>query len=177
MRYYILKGEHTSRPFAFGLFYNKRTLKREVVLGASCQYEIGMPDQLDWNKLFGIAHVPFWKFLLPWKLINSHHEYSVRFGWRYNTEKEAIEIGSYAYVNGKRMQESIIFLRTGQPYILSLVRQGNLYEFRITTQTGRKLTEQSIEYNCPYKWGYYLKFYFGGNQPAPHRIQALIKRR
>ena len=66
--------------------FTERIMK-VVTFYPSTKYDLRSNDQLDWNKLFGIAFFP------------GKHKTSYRFGWRYNIETQMMELGAYSYID------------------------------------------------------------------------------
>ena len=60
-------------------------------------------DHLDVNKLFGMSY-------------GFHHKNSARFGWRWDLEKNLVEILGYTYVNGVRSHRHICFVHPWMKY-------------------------------------------------------------
>lgn len=122
----------------------------------SCQYQLDEPDQLDWNKLFGIGFFP------------GHHVASYRFAWRWLEAMGKIELAAYWYQNGKRHWFPITTVKLMEPIELKIQYQAGNIEFK--TSTGNSFVTSG-------KWpwiGYKLGLYFGGNKTAPHDIKIQI---
>lgn len=139
------------------LLFDCQRIAANVIFTNSCRYDIGRADQGDINKLFGIGYFP------------SHHRNSVRFGWRYIIEMDAMEIMAYWYSNGQRKWEHICFcvMEKEHLFMLNMTEKGHLLHVyndvvQIGTYTVKDVPQQAI--------GYLLRPYFGGNQKAPHDI-------
>lgn len=137
-------------------------LTARVEFTDSCRYDIG-EEQLDVNKLFGIGYFP------------GHHNNSVRFGWRYDKEQDAIEILSYFYNNKKRDFCSMGWVQIGFPaYYTIFIRENEHILTIATTIRFDEIAEVSVPVKAK-KVGYLLRPYFGGNKKAPHDIEIKIE--
>lgn len=154
--YTIRKGKHRAWPFRFGLYLSKKKIRFRVVFDMSCKYQLPGEDQGDINKLFGIGYFP------------DHHKESARFGWRYNEDINKIELFAYCYVNGKRITELITTVPFHQSHVLEIEITDHLYYFNVYKDSFKATFVTT--HNHTRKWGFPLGVYFGGNQPAPHKI-------
>lgn len=131
----------------------------------SCAYDIDEESCV--NKLFGFSFGIF-----------GVHKNSVRFGWTYNTELNAIFIWKYVYINGKLTKEKVFSCNIGEKHAYDIdawryhVKENKQYVFDIRFKIdGKKVAEAEIESN---KWfALTLGPYFGGHTRAPHRIEIL----
>lgn len=140
MWYRIKKGRHTSCSFP-KLIWDKNSMDVEVMFTDSCRYLTSdSRNQEDWNKLIGYSR-------------GFHHKNSVRVGWRWNHEKEVIELAEYRYINGKRTYSLI----------------GETVPYKYTS-----LSIYIHKGKFP-KWGYVLWPYFGGNERVPQDISIYIR--
>lgn len=156
----IKKGTHA--PFRFPeLLFDQQRLAAKVVFTRTCAYDIGIKDQADINKLFGIGYFP------------SHHKNSVRFGWRYVIELDAIEVMAYWYSKGERKSNHICFvsLEKEHLYILNIMEVGHILD---VYDNAKKIGNFVIGDVPGRSIGYLLRPYFGGNQTAPHDIEIKI---
>jgi hypothetical protein len=161
----IKKGYHYSNliykiPF---LHLFKKTIKHTLYFNENVIYELNNGDQMDINKLFGIS-------------FGFHHKNSARFGWRWNTEKNKIEILAYIYVDGKRINEwdEDTLIAELEPYEvceMKIKKENNYYIFNIYSDSTKKNYIKKLKCGKGKFWGYYLFPYFGGNQVAPHDIE------
>lgn len=160
----IKKGTHSSFKFP-SLVLDETKIAYKVRFTPSCRYDIGIADQLDINKLFGIGYFPH------------HHKNSMRFGWRYLPHMDAIEALGYYYVNGQRMHEHVAFLRIDGNYtfIMHILVDGHL--LTILDDDMKYVAGDLVINRLKGKnMGYALHPYFGGNQTAPHDIQIEMKK-
>lgn len=92
MKKTILKNTHyaigLSAFSAMGLMMTDTsyTISRRVKFNSNCAYDLGNEDQKDWNKVFGICFG-----------VRGIHKNSLRFGWRWNTMKQKIELCTIVY--------------------------------------------------------------------------------
>lgn len=154
----IKKGTHA--PFRLPKFLmGEHRLAANIIFTSSCRYDIGLADQADINKLFGIGYFPF------------HHKNSVRFGWRYIIDKDVIEIMAYWYVDGERKWEHVCYCSIDKEYMFMLVMNDKghvLLVYDENTQLGN-FTITGVKKTLI---AYLLRLYFGGNQVAPHDIKV-----
>ena len=160
----IKKGTHA--PFRFpkiipGMYHR---YDYDIIFTKSCRYNLQNEDQLDVNKLFGIGYFP------------SHHKNSVRFGWRYDLNKEKIEILSYYYKDKKRSFDHLCFVDIGDLYSFSLTITDKYHELIVASKYPTNYPEYyKVEIPViPKSIGYLLRPYFGGNQKAPQDITIKI---
>lgn len=133
-----------------------------IVFTESCRYNLNNGDQADINKLVGIGYFP------------SHHTNSVRFGWRYVTDLDAMEIMAYWYSNKERKWDHVCFvsLEKEYQYILNITEKFHM----LSVYDGTNLVgDFEIEDVKPKSFGYLLRPYFGGNQKAPHDMTVKIR--
>jgi hypothetical protein len=155
----ILKGWHYALLDIPWPFISKDTIRRKVTFTESCRYNLGDDDQLDWNKLFGLSLGGF------------HHDNSVRYGWRYNPSTDLIEVAAYYYIDGVRNSKKIFHFEIGEEYEMVITVTEHKYIFHVP---GKGLIT-SVNKNKTAKWGYELGLFFGGNKPAPHKIEVTFK--
>jgi len=161
-KFVIRQGSHRALPLSFGIYFGKKVMSRKVTFHEDCRYDLQGEDQKDWNKLFGIGYL--------WSI----HKDSARFGWRYNKDKDRIELSAYAYVNGERIMEYIGDVEIGIEAELSLTIFSDSYNFYFEQQeysdlvTIHKASNKFISYKCG--------LYFGGNQTAPHAMSVTINK-
>jgi hypothetical protein len=106
----------------------------------NCKYDLGDVDQQDWNKLVGFSR-------------GYHRKNSVRIVWRWNVEKQKMEIAHYWYKDGVRSWGDI-----------KEIELGKVYKEKLEIEKGK----------YP-KWGYMLWPYFGGNKKAPHDMSLKLE--
>lgn len=160
MVYTIKKGKHRACPPMIGLFYDKKVMSRRVTFDRSCAYTLPGEDQEDINKLFGIGYFP------------SHHTDSARFGWRYNPSTDKIEILAYCYVNSERLIYPLASFDFNKEYTLELQINDDTYSFYVQTNFAK--FGFAIPKTHKKVFGFPLGLYFGGNNPAPHKMKIKI---
>ena len=162
----IKKNTHYARPLQLlkkllGIHICKsRKMSCEVSFTESCRYNVGK-DQSDINKLFGFS-------------IGMHHKNSVRVGWRYVPSADLIEIVSYVYRNGERLQEqNIDFVQFNNKvnYTIELRNDGAVY----FCAGKRWRVGEFIRTKGRFFLSYPLSLYFGGNCYAPHDMNINYK--
>lgn len=160
--YTVHKGRHRAWPFRFGLYLSKKKIRFRVAFDNSCRYQLPGEDQQDINKLFGLGYFP------------NHHKESARFGWVYNPDINKIELYAYCYVNGKRITDQITTVPLHQSFVLELNISATAYSFTVFKESFQASTH--IQHSNKRKWSFPLGVYFGGNQPAPHKITIEMKK-
>jgi hypothetical protein len=163
MIYSISRGKHTSRPFRFGLYVNKRDITYDVTFFDSCKYNLNSDDQYDTNKLFGIGYFPH------------HHSNSARYGWRYNPLTDLIELMAYCYDNGIRTITKICDCKVNEPYRLSIQIEAGRYVF-IVGRGSMFIAQFPVPKSKNFKFGYKLGVYFGGNMTAPNDMAVMLNK-
>lgn len=144
-----------------------KEMKRTVRFDSSCYYAFNDEDQYDINKLFGFSE-------------GLHHQNSARFGWRCNPNKRSIEIHTYVYRDGVRVNvNGPLSLITEVPlnttFYASIQCNKEFYIFRVVY--GKFVSAMAIgRSDKAYKFGYYLYPYFGGNKTAPHDMVLEISK-
>lgn len=136
--YTVKKGHHYS-GFRFVPFIRMKELSAYVCFTDSCRYhteDVQLREQI--NKLFGFGSI-------------FHHRKSFRIGWRYNPNKDLIELYEYFYVKGERYYQKIDSMRIGQT---------------------KKLKVKSKKYIW---FGVNLWPYFGGKAKAPKNITVKME--
>jgi hypothetical protein len=150
--YSIKKGKHYSRPIRLGFWWGRDRFQWHVLFLPDCRYSIEGEDMADINKLIGVGYLP------------SHHKNSARFGWRYDSDKDKIELFAYCYVSGVRIYQYMCDISIGSRTRISLTIEDNKYVFEVGN------FETSVLHNNKHKFQYLLRPYFGGNKTAPHNI-------
>lgn len=160
----IRKGTHRSVNSWFPRFHiNRKNIGYMATFKSGARYDLVDVDQLDINKLFGISY-------------GMHHNNSARFGWRWNLEREMIEILAYVYVDGVRVTQDqadlhVCFVFPGIPYNYEIALAGDYYMFTINSKTFSDTKVVKIKHNGNLTWwGYKLFPYFGGNEGAPETV-------
>lgn len=156
------------------LWFNKRELVRYVKFDFSAKYELPGEDGSDVNKLFGIGYL--------W-----NGKESARYGWRWDNETEKVVLFAFYHKAGMKDSQNVMgemdfvklySLERNTWYRLSIYITEYKYIFRISSRNdvicfNEKMVDKSHKKN----WGYYLGFFFGGNQKAPHDISIEMKKK
>ena len=165
MIFRIPSGKHRARPWSFGLWWRKSSFAWVVKFDESCRYDLGNDDQGDTNKLIGIGFLPH------------HHKNSARFGWRYDTRLQQIELLAYCYVDGRRVIQNICFVDVGKEYRIKIQVLGNCYYFDVYEPGSiNALGVVFIDHYHSRKLKYRLGCYFGGQATAPHEMKIQIEK-
>jgi hypothetical protein len=160
MIFTIEKGKHSSDQWVHKLLnWKGKAFHYLVCFEDNCQYDIGMPDQLDVNKLIGFS------------LSSNHHDNSVRFGWR--SHGDNIVIYSYSYTQGSRIVKEIGSVKLGEEFVVYLRQEGKDFVYGFHTQNA-KPREFRLKMPDNVRPTYMLWPYFGGNQTAPHRMKISL---
>lgn len=160
--YTISKGKHAAKPRMWAVWRNKKSLAYRVTFDLNCKYNLGLPDQLDVNKLFGIGYL--------WH----HHKDSARFGWRYNPDKNRIELFAYCYRSGNRVIEYMTDVDFNRSYDLTIAVHFDSYLFTVRKDGG--VFTKEVKHYHEKKIGYALDVYFGGNQTCPHQMNIYLRK-
>jgi len=168
--YLIKKGSHYSifknsilKPRIFHICDNENVhwLKFTAKI-KNCVYAINHQDQI--NKLLGYS----------FHLFKHHHKNSIRIGWRYIPHKRKVDILAYWYENGERKYLSLaqIDVKTTADEVVFNIEM-------CTTQTQHIIIVnddicQIPISTPPFKYGWILAPYFGGETAAPHDIECRL---
>ena len=159
----ILKGTHRAIQSWYPRFHiNRKHIGYKGTFYSGAKYDHGDIDQLDINKLFGISY-------------GMHHKNSARFGWRWDLEKQMIEILAYVYVDGVRITEGvadlhIAYIHPGLSYEYDIVVDKEYYTFTLNS-TLFDIKTVKIKHDMKLSWwGYKLFPYFGGNEKAQSTV-------
>lgn len=171
----IFKGMHRPlfklpafiSPFGITMSYISHSVVRKVKFYENCAYNIG-EKQSDWNKVFG--------FCLG---ISGIHENSVRFGWRYNIQKNCIELGRLIYNNCTPEREYLegCDVQFGEEVKLELQFewQGDFLDIKFLVNDNVVYCTHIIE--CVSSLFYFgCSLYFGGKTKAPHKMKVRMRR-
>ena len=138
----------------------KQSFDIQVQFDESAQYTSQNPDnQLDVNKLWGVSDCG-----------TTHSKNSIRFGWRWDLDKEQIEVLMYRRQNSEFLFKSLGYTNPGDLNYLSLNITPDSYVMTLNGVTDSM--SRSCDTPCS---RYYLYPYFGGTEKAPHDVTILIK--
>lgn len=162
MIFKIKKGKHYSNKLFYKLFHlfnTEQRIKFIVKFDKSSYYDLGNPNQLDINKLFGFSS-------------GLHHRNSARFGWN-SISEDYVAIYSYCYINGVRHTNFITTLNVGSEYKMSIKDNQTSYLFTIIDSEYNIIQDMVKKGETP-NFGYNLWPYFGGDEKAPHDIKISL---
>jgi hypothetical protein len=154
--YLIKEGNHSSVVAANMVVDNQLSFLARF--DSSAIYTTRKPEnQASVNKLLGFSDCS-----------SHHHENSARFGWRWY--KNNLEIFAYVYANGKRKFKKIGNAQIGKTHQYTLKNTEDAYVFLFR---GQRLV---MKKQCRTTKNYRFKLfpYFGGPEPAPHKIKIDI---
>lgn len=162
----IEAGDHESLPKRkVGVLFSPGEVSATVTFDSSCIYDVG-PDEQDWNKVIGLGFVGS-KDQDITVGTPPHQIDGARVGWRWNPKRGRIDLGAYVYVEGKRIDFKVAETALNMPTKLTIKID---YERKLYQILGGKPIAFTHNKTFAYKTG----LYFGGNQPAPHRIRVKI---
>lgn len=133
------------------LLIKPKLLAYRVGFTESCRYDLGVRDQGDINKLFGVGYFP------------SHHDNSVRVGWNYDIVSGKINVFAYWYAEGICNWQYLRSVEIGLPYYFKMFIDGDNHRLDIAGRV------YNVSVNST-QVAYLLRPYFGGNKKAPHDI-------
>ena len=173
MKEYIIKEGNHYCLHPIKIHYGVKRVIADFVLTDSCIYDLGTPDQFDFNKLVGLG----WGWF--------HHKNSYRIGTRYDVVSKRFELSHYSYNNKKRIFPVMCSVEPNQQVrsIMSFSRSSNtiwnkiiVFEKQDNVVIEKVIYDSGINFdftNVP-KWGFVLYPYQGGNCPAQHRMKHLL---
>lgn len=165
------KNRHYCFPFPFPWIKLGKIIKmrRVIKFDDSIKYKLPEEDQNDVNKLFGCS-------------CGFHQVNSDRIGFRYNIQKDKVELVLYSYIDETRIPtRSICFVDINEEVVVELIINLENKETRSVKATVKRSNGDIYEtgFNnkkCSWSWlKYTLGGYFGGNQTAPHNIKVWQK--
>lgn len=133
----------------------------------SCKYEL-TENKTQVNKLVGISLLPH------------HHFNSIRIGWRWDKDKQQIELLSYKYFNKSRSYKHICYVSLNEDHTIKISAKLSInklfwnYDVFVNNYLfdtdvciiDNQISKIPIMYEClPY---------FGGQVPAPHDISIKL---
>ncbi|GAB3942033.1 hypothetical protein GCM10028805_06140 [Spirosoma harenae] len=163
----IEAGEHEPNPKRkVGLLISPSEVSAVVTFDSSCIYDIGNADADDWNKVIGLGFVGSKDQSLDG--VPPHQVDGARVGWRWNKQRQRIDLGAYIYVEGKRIDFKVAetTINTPTKMVIKIDYTRKLYQV---------LGGQTVPFTHDKSFAYNTGLYFGGNQPAPHKIRVKIE--
>ncbi|GAB3687363.1 hypothetical protein GCM10027592_00790 [Spirosoma flavus] len=160
-------GEHEPNPKRkVGITIAPTEITATVTFDSSCIYDIGQADADDWNKVIGIGFVGS-KDQDITTGVPPHQVDGARVGWRWNPTRKRIDLGAYVYVGGVRTDFKVAEAAINTPTKMTIKID---YDRKVYQILGGK----TIPFTHNKTFGYNTGLYFGGNQPAPHKIRVKI---
>jgi hypothetical protein len=196
MKAVIKKGQHKSNEW-YRLFFGNK-IERVYKFTKNSIYNLSDEDQKDWNKLFGFTSgiLPKFKVFFNtderikycdfkirlgkwyWCVFMPYHWDSARFGWRYNTVSNRIELDAYVYDNGYRKFNNKFYSTVLDNNLIMSIEKNKLfsnsYLFKIVSETGFAVWKEEIKVKNVNNIGITLPLFFGGNEVAPNKIEIIV---
>ena len=156
----IQKGQHRPDLVTIRPQIGRRVLSYYVEFTESCIYYLPPEDEGDLNKLPGIAQ-------------GYHRWNSIRPGWRWNRNLQAIELFAYAYRGGENLYTESLIQNDNNRYKIGNIGIGQKERIDVFVKDGHYLVaalgnEVSADRNNWPNVGYITGHYFGGDNPAQH---------
>lgn len=162
----IEAGEHEPNPKRkVGLLVSPHEVSATVTFDSSCIYDLGTADADDWNKVIGLGFVGSKDQSLAG--VPPHQVDGARVGWRWNKQRNCIDLGAYIYVEGKRIDFKVAETTINTPTKLTIKIDYDRKMYQV-------LGGQAVPFTHDKSFAYNTGLYFGGNQVAPHRIRVKI---
>lgn len=160
-------GDHEPLPKRkVGVVIGPTELVATVTFDSTCIYDVGVVDEQDWNKVIGLGFVGS-KDQDITSGVPPHQVDGVRIGWRWNPQRKRIDLGAYVYVAGQRTDFKVAETLINQPTRMTIKIDYNRKLYQV-------LGGQPIPFTHDKTFAYKTGLYFGGNQPAPHKIRVKI---
>ena len=182
-KFTVKKGRHFSLPFTVDRALRSDTYSWIVQLDKSMRYDLkDKTEQKDWNKLLGLKDKYFRS------MFNT-----VMLAWRYNIERDKVELGPYVHNKGKRLLPNEIFtFKTNKNYhnggslsvdswdkiLVELKYSKESYTMSLYSLNGNKENQEIASWVFPFQktttkpW--YINHWFGGTLKAPSTIKMYI---
>lgn len=162
----IEAGEHEPNPKRkVGLLISPSEVSATVTFDSSCIYDLGIADEADWNKVIGLGFVGSKDQDLGG--VPPHQVDGARVGWRWNKQRNCIDLGAYIYVEGKRIDFKVAETTINTPTKMTIKIDYDRKLYQV-------LGGQAVPFTHNKTFAYNTGLYFGGNQVAPHRIRVKI---
>lgn len=175
--YTIPAGQQHMKNRVPGIFVGK-SMRRRVKFNKSAIYKsIDPVNQWDVNKLFGFTD----GFLTKYDGKKKEYRFanSARFGWDYRDG--LLRLYAYVYVNGERTVKELSVIHFDKEYECTIAPIGKEYVFAIRPIDPAEDEPAATVDHVPrgakasVVWGFYLFFFFGGNELAPHDITVQME--
>lgn len=163
----IEAGDHEPMPKRkVGIVIAPGEISATVTFDSSCIYDTDVIDSQDWNKVIGLGFVGSQNQDITTG-VPPHQVDGVRVGWRWNPQRGRIDLGAYAYVEGKRIDFKVAETGINVPtrMVIKIDYDRKLYQV---------LGGKTIPFTHNKTFAYKTGLYFGGSYPAPHRVRVKI---
>lgn len=144
----------------------KQSLKETYYFTEDSKYILSEEDQLDWNKLTGIASLPF-----------NPQKRSVMCGWRYNPTTELFEVAPYYHGDDGKPHhlgpEFWFAVPPLQQFTVEIVPLPITKKFRFAI-TSSDTTRQELLPVRPSLISRRIAAWFGGTSPAPSKVSFVL---
>ena len=156
MKYTCFKGTHWFLPVIPRFYWNKKQFEWIINFDSSCDYYFDENGKYDINKAIGVS-----QYLNPRKN-------SIRFGWRFNTETELIEISCFKEIN-----------YTFEINVIKSVERNKDINLKAQLYKGLAILSVDDEMyitasNLYSKLLIRTNPYFGGTEVSPHKMKISI---
>ncbi len=151
--YKLLQGKHYSRH-GFKLFFSAKPLLFQALFSTNCLYQDPQnPGQINklWGRSFGL-----------------HTKNPARIGWR--GCNGTLELFAYLHQNGKIFYEKMGECELREWITFRIEKRKSTIEIEIKGKETRVYSFDDLP-----QWGYQLYPYFGGQLPAPHQMEIIVK--
>ena len=155
----IKKGEHYSVMQVDPLYGGG--IKMSAKFNRSVIYNLQNENQGDWNKLIGFSEDV------------RIHKNSVRISWRWNLERDYVELGYYCYVNGEIFKGIMYWVDIDEPFQFMIRDDQEKQNYIIDINGTYEIVFHGRIFDEKKFWSYP---YFGGQEVAPHDIKIMFGR-
>lgn len=167
MTFTINKGKHRASPLYwlrwFPFLFAPKKIIRTVRFDFNCKYNLNDDDQFDVNKLFGVS--------FGWV-----HKESARFGWRFDPKSNLFHLYAYYYIKGIPEFKLIASCVATKKYTCILAIENSYYCFYVLNEKDQQVAVEPIHNFHSRKFAFLLGPFFGGNNPAPHKMTLEINK-
>jgi hypothetical protein len=150
-------GQHQPQAYhGYGLINNPQGISSSVKFDNSTRYNLNSHDQWDWNKTLGLN--------------GSQPGTECRFGWRWNTDNNSLELYPYVRHNGSIIFDNgLIFspVPLNEWLNLKIEIKPDRYEFTLNGQIKEVFLDLAGKYDGSCQFN---ALWFGGTSPAPQQV-------
>lgn len=153
----VHQGTHNPSPYyGYGLVQSPKGISSRVKFNESAIYNLNSRDQFDWNKTFGLN--------------GNQPGIECRWGWRWNIEKNCLELYPYVRINNAiHFDDSLIVsdFPLHEWLNLKIELKSDRYVFTANGQVKVIQADIAQKYNgtCSFN-----ALWFGGTSPAPNTV-------